>query len=223
MIPQDVMMDLATIGLSADQARVVASMLSRVEDATKGESEVGKEKARARWRKWKESRSTNVSKRLQTTANVSKQLAGAEDRTSNLDIPSKEESKKQNAAVRDVVEFKDKLAPHLEADLLEAFVKVRRAKRSAMTGYAAGLFIGDAAKCNMTVSEAATECVRSSWITVKPEYFQGRQRAGPAPPKIDPVKEAANRLMEQFDAVTPSETQANPAHLRLVAFSGGNG
>jgi hypothetical protein len=44
-------------------------------------------------------------------------------------------------------------------------------------------------------------------------------RAGPEP-KRNPALEAANRLMEQLDAVTPSETPANPAYPRLVALSG---
>ncbi len=47
MIPSDVLMKLATIGLSEEQARAVAEMLSSVEKATKSESEVALEARRA--------------------------------------------------------------------------------------------------------------------------------------------------------------------------------
>ena len=210
---------LVAAGLDTNQIVLVMEMMDRDAKKYAEAEDARKSKGRERIAKWRLERS-NVTVQLQK---VTERLTGAgvqrEEDISNLQVESKEESKKQNAAVRDVVEFKEKLEPHVEADLLDAFVKVRKAKRAANTGYAAGLFIADAAKCGMTVSEAATECVRSSWITVKPEYFQGRQRAGPAPPKPNPMKEAAARLMEKLDAAS-SETQANPTYLRLVALSG---
>lgn len=155
-------------------------------------------------------------------------LTGDRD-TRGLDnsLPQKieqEESKKEQIATsakRDVDAFKSELSSDLDPELLDSFVKVRRNKRGTMTGFAAKLFRGDAAKCGMSVAEAATECVRSSWITVKPAYFEGRPRAGPAPPKPNPVLAAADALMEKFDAVSPSPTDANPSYPRLVAFSGG--
>jgi hypothetical protein len=129
--------------------------------------------------------------------------------------------KKQDAPSRDVDAFRAGLSPDVPFDLISEFIKVRRKKRGALTGFAAKLFRDDAAAVGMTVAEAATECVRSSWITVKPEYFQNRQRAGPAPPKPNPALAAANALMEKLDAVSPSETQGNQAYPRLVAFTGG--
>lgn len=47
-------MRMATLGLSEEQARAVADMLTAVETATAATSDAGKEKARERWRKWKE-------------------------------------------------------------------------------------------------------------------------------------------------------------------------
>jgi hypothetical protein len=224
MIPSKVMAKLATLGLSEEQAIAVASMLTEVEEATAGQAEAGKEKARARWRRWKEGHSTNVSKRLQTTANVSKQLvrgdARVEDKTSSSEIEPHQEESKKDAPKGDVEGFKAGLAPDVSPDLIAEFIKVRRKKRGALTAFAASLFREDAAKVGMSVAEAAKECVRSSWITVKPEYFAGRPRAGPGQ-RPNAALAAADALMEKFDAVSPSETQGNPPYPRLVAFSGG--
>jgi hypothetical protein len=141
-----------------------------------------------------------------------------EDKTSNLEIEP--QVKKQTAPSRDVDGFISELSSDVPSDLLAEFVKVRRKKRGALTAYAARLFRDDAAKVSMSVADAAKECVRSSWITVKPEYFGNRQRAGPAG-KPNPGLDATKALMEKLNAAAPSETEANPAHLRLVAFSGG--
>lgn len=89
MIPASVLIKMATIGLSPEQAEAVAGMLSEVEAATLSSAdekqEAGKERARARWRRWKANQTTaNDGKRLQTTANVSKPLTRAEDSSSNL-------------------------------------------------------------------------------------------------------------------------------------------
>lgn len=218
-IPLEVIAELATLGLSKEQAQSVADMLGRVEAATNAAGEASKEKARVRWRKWDEKRrSTNGGKRLQASDRDSKQLAGAEDRTSTTVIEPQD--KKQNATPRDEDAFRGGLMPDVPFDLVTEFIKVRRKKRGAITGYAAKLFREDAAACSMSVADAAKECVRSSWITVKPEYFTGRQRAGPAPPKPNPGLAAADALMERYDAVSPSQTEANPPYLSLVALPG---
>ena len=80
---------LAALGLSVEQIAGVLEVMS--EDA-----EEGKEKARERWRRWKAKQQTNVSKRLPTDANVSKQLARVEDSSSKIDISG--EDKKDDAA-----------------------------------------------------------------------------------------------------------------------------
>lgn len=54
-------------------------------------AEDGREKARARWRKWKANQPSNVSKRLQTSANASKQLTRAEDSSSTSSLSGSEE------------------------------------------------------------------------------------------------------------------------------------
>lgn len=168
--------DMITEGATPEMILVAVRAVERQEtDAL--------ERRRAADRARQERHRTNPS-RDKTLRNVSHGLsrshAGAEDRTSNPVIEP--QGKKQNAQPRDEDAFRGGLSPDVPFDLITEFIKVRRKKRGALTGFAAKLFREDAAKCGMSVSEAATECVRSSWITVKPEYFTSRQRAGPAPP-----------------------------------------
>jgi hypothetical protein len=167
--------------------------------------EEGRAKGRERFRKWKENHS-NVSKREPTLANGSKRPVHVEDKTSNLETHKEEQ--KASRTHGDVAAFKAGLTPDVSEEVLSEFVKVRRKKRGALTAYAASLFREDAAKCEMTVAEAAKECVRSSWITVKPEYFQHRQRAGPPtgpqkPPQMADVfkliKDTENGRQERED------------------------
>jgi hypothetical protein len=199
----------------ADPNQIMALVL-----ASAAVAEAGKEKARERWRHWKERQSTNVGKRLQPLANDSKQLTGGdahvEDKSLTTEIEPQD--KKQNAS-GDADAFRAALSPDVPYDLVTEFLKVRRKKRGAITGYAAGLFREDAAKCGMSVADAAKECVRSSWITVKPEYFQNRQRAGPAS-KPNPGLASVDALLEQMNAVPPSQTEPSPTYPRLVAPAG---
>jgi hypothetical protein len=80
---------LSALGLSVEQIAGVMEIMA--EDA-----EEGKEKARERWRRWKNKQPTNVGKRLQTDANVGKQLVRVEDSSSKEDISGEE--KKEDAA-----------------------------------------------------------------------------------------------------------------------------
>ena len=80
---------LSALGLSVEQIAGVMEVMS-------ADAEDGKEKARERWRRWKAKQPTNVGKRLQTDANVSKQLARVEDSSSRLDISG--EDKKDDAS-----------------------------------------------------------------------------------------------------------------------------
>src|SRR4051812_24724444 len=60
--------------------------------------------------------------------------APVEDKTSRLVIEPQE--KKQNAPLRDVDDFRAGLSPDVPPDLVSEFIKVRRKKRGAITGYA---------------------------------------------------------------------------------------
>ncbi|HYF34539.1 MAG TPA: hypothetical protein VD994_04555 [Prosthecobacter sp.] len=225
-IPTSVLAKMAVLGFSSEQAEAVAAMLSEVETATRAEAESAveesKEKARARWRKWKEGKPTNVSKRLPTTANASQQLTGAgdapvEDKPLKQQIEPKKENKTPSG---DVAEFMAELSPDLDAVTLDALVKHRRLKRAQVTGHSARLFRRDATACGLSVAEAADTCISRNWITVKAEWLAPNARGSPRP---DPVIEAANRLMAQMDAAdanSTSETESDyPAPLRLSAYS----
>lgn len=226
-IPTEVLVRMATLGLSADQARAVGEMLSAVEGATKAESEKviedGREKGRARWRRWKENHS-NVSEHEQTLANADKHSRAGDtrglDKTSIQRIEPQED-KKTSRAQSDVAAFKSALAGDVDPVTLDEFVKVRRKKRGALTGFAANLFREDALACSLTPQQAARECVRSSWITVKPEYFASRQRAGPSldRPKT-PASVAADilRKMELSDADTPAKIEGRGAPVISIPF-----
>lgn len=178
-IPTEVIMRMATLGLNEAQAKAVAEMLSTVEQATAADGEAGKEKARERWRRWKANQDeTNVSKRLPTTGNVSKHshesVAPVSDKPINTDTPISE-----STAGRDLAEFKAGLAT-LDADQVSGLVKVRRAKKAPITGYAATLFAKAAAKCGLSISEAADMCIERNWLTVKPEWITPAARGSPS-------------------------------------------
>lgn len=203
-IPTEVIIRMATLGLSAEQAKSVAEMLSAVEAATKADAEAiidaGKEKGRERWRKWKE-RQSNVGQREQTFANADKHSRGRDTRgLENTNSTDNNLSKKTSHTQSDVAAFRSALAGDVDGETLDEFIKVRRKKRGALTAFAAKLFREDAAACSMTVEVAARECVRSSWVTVKPEYFASRQRAGPSP--------KPNKFTELANAIGASNGQA---------------
>src|SRR5690242_15702982 len=83
-VPGDVL--LATVRAYEDQAELVA--------------DEGKEKARERWRRWKNKQGTNVGKRLQTDTNVSKPLAHVEDNLQSKKISGQEEKIDASPAAR---------------------------------------------------------------------------------------------------------------------------
>jgi hypothetical protein len=117
-----------------------------------------------------------------------------------------EESKKeQTAQARDLAEFNAELSPRLDADRLKALVKHRRAKRAANTGHAARLFIAAADACGISMPEAVDTCISRNWITVKPEWLEGRSARG-SPSKQPTASEILRSRMENFnDANVPPE------------------
>lgn len=90
-IPTSVLMKIATIGLSEEQAMAVAEMLSVVEKATEETCnavvETSREKARERVQRWREKQKCNVTERNETSRNATKRLTRVEDnnKTNNLE------------------------------------------------------------------------------------------------------------------------------------------
>lgn len=145
--------------------------------------EASREKARARFHKWKSNKpAANVSKRSQPLANDSKQLVGAEDKSSNTQIIDKEGRKKDATnAPSDLDAFKAELSS-LDAERLGAIIKLRKAKRGQLTALAAKLFIADAAAAGLSLPEAVDTCVSRNWITVKADWLAKSQPRSGAPP-----------------------------------------
>lgn len=135
-IPTSVLVKMASLGLSAEQAEAVAAMLSDVEAATletlESAQEKSKEKARARWRKWKDNQPSNVGKRLPTTANASKRLTRGEDSSSNQEITGKEEKKVASPSARPSrgSRIPDDFCPDIEAAVSEGVPRLE-AERQA--------------------------------------------------------------------------------------------
>jgi hypothetical protein len=221
-IPTEVIMKMATIGLSEEQAKAVADMLTAVETATAAASEAGKEKARARWRNWKERQSTNVSKRLPTVANASKQLAGegarVEDKTLTSEIEPQEEKKETRERAFDAFWT---VYPHKvgKADASKAFE--RAASRVDTETLMAGL------RRYVAKTDDRPWCNPSTWLNQDrwtDEPAPPVARAGPAPSQPrNATLQAARNLMDKLDAVTPSEIEGHHPTPRLVAIGGRGG
>lgn len=77
-----------------------------------------------------------------------------------------------------------------------------------------------AAKSGQGAIKTDWQATWRNWVRSAVERM-GNQRAGPLPPKPNPALAAADALMEKFDAVSPSQTEANPPYPRLVAVAGG--
>lgn len=207
-------MKMATIGLNEEQAKAVADMLSAVEQATAAVSEQSKEKARARWRKWKEA---NGDKRLQTTANVSKPLVRAHSETKPKDTDN---SKKQTPS--DVEAFKAAFAGVCDAGRVEAIIKHRRTKRSQVTGHSAALFIADSKAAGLSIPDAIDTCISRNWITVKADWLAPNQRGFPKPKTAIDVAEDLLREMETTNANATTQIEGYSAPpLRLSDYRHG--
>jgi hypothetical protein len=92
-------------------------------------------------------------------------VAPAEDKPIDTDTASS-----KNTSSRDLAEFRGALAS-LDADQVNGLVKVRKAKKAPITGYAARLLIKAANDCDLSLSQAADMCIERNWLTVKPDWL----------------------------------------------------
>ena len=208
-IPAAVLVQMATLGLDREQAEAVASMLAAVEEATRSEGDAGKEKARARWRRWRENHPrTNDEQRLQTLANDSQRLvrggARVEDKSQTTEIEPQLENKKREPALASV-EFEDWYSgyPHkVERGAAErAFVKARSI--ASLAELKAGVQRYIAAKpIDRHWQNPATWLNGKGWLD-QPGVVVPMARGSPA---IRPVDDLINSLVSQMD-----EADANPA------------
>lgn len=189
MIPTSVMMKLATIGLSAEQAEAVASMLSEVEAATKSESEAvvekSRTKARERVQRWREKNAGNVTERNETQRNgLRGGDARGDEKQNNLEIPN---PKKDNSSAKPRVDqqaFRAKLSSILDAPRIDALCAVRRKKGATFSEHAGTLLVKALTACPSVV-EAADEMILRNWTSVKPEWLEATRRSNQqAPPAM---------------------------------------
>lgn len=212
MIPSKVMAKLATLGLSEEQADLVASMLSDVESATKAEAdavlEISREKTRQRVAKWRDTHKSNVTERYVASLNDTERLvrspARVEDKTLPSEIePLKEEKKESRSPAKPSP--RQRLEAVLDADHAEAVLEHRQRLRKPLTERAASLLAKDLAKFP-DPNAAADRMIGKGWLTIEVEWAGAQQRAGPAmtsPPQMADVfkliKENGNGRQERED------------------------
>jgi hypothetical protein len=183
--------------------------------------EASKEKARARWRKWK---ATNVSKRLLTAANVDQRLVRAdapvEDKTSNLDIEPQKEEKKET---RERASFDAFWAvyPHKvgKAEASKSFAKAIR--RVDLETLMAGLRRYVAKTDDRPWCNPATWLNQDRW-TDEPATVLPMARGSP----INPIIEASRRLRAEMDAANAepaSQVETDRTPTLSLSYGGQHG
>lgn len=204
----NILRKLSDAGLTIEQAALVMDIIGDEVAAYKQADDVRKAVTRERVQRWRDNHreAGNVTETSQKrNGNATKRLtrgdAHVEFLSSEVKEEKKEESKKTNTAqAREsgLAEFKTELLD-VDDERLDAFVKLRRSKRGQVSGLSARLFRGDAEACGLSVSDAVDTCIRRNWITVQPEYLEGRKGNTPtAPPNrkqnyVDAAKDILNR------------------------------
>lgn len=156
-------------------------------------------KGRERWRKWKENKATNVSKREQTLANNS---CGGDTRgdvkQNNLEIPNEEKKDDASKSRSDLSGFKAELAPILNQERIDGLVSVRRKKKAPLTPYAGRLLVKALKSCG-DVNAAADEMIVRNWTSIKPEWLEARNSSRPTgPPQQTPLQRRQQAAIDAF-------------------------
>jgi hypothetical protein len=213
----DEFLRLVATGLTSEQIAVVMDIIGRRDAARAELDERRKADQRERWRRWKENRDANVSQRLQTPANDSRAGdARAEDKTSSTE----KEPLKNNTRAADLAAFKAALSGGCDGERIEAFVKLRRAKRGQLTAHAARLFIADAEASGLSLPAAIDTCVSRNWVTVRPDWLQTQKaRAGPVLVRFkDTAADAARRRIEALEHAQQRETGTVVDHQQVAGL-----
>lgn len=216
---------------------VILDAVRAFESEQDAAAEGGKEKARARWRKWKDAQTqTNVGKRLQPLANDSREgVTRVEDISSTNKITGKEESKEERAPA--APSPRSELETVLDAEHSQAVVDHRQRLRKPLTAYAAKQLAAKFAKFP-DPNAAADRMIESGWLKIEPHWGQDapqRQSQGP-PPKQTVGQQARDELkrmglLNAPDEITRHENGGNGSPdfagsgiARRIAFSpGGRG
>ena len=205
----------ALVSAGATPEMILAAVRSTEAQVTE-EMEVGKEKARARWRRWKNNQTTNVSKRLPTAANNSRgSVARVEDKTSNLEIePQKEE---RDALKREFASFWSEFPNKVGKPKAEtSFVAAR--KRASFEAIMSGLARYVAAKpADRAWLNPTTFLNQDRWED-QPGVVVPMARGSPSARPIDDLINHMSARMDEANASTTTEIEGHPAApLRLSA------
>lgn len=215
----DVIRQLAALGLTTEQ-------VAGVMDIMEAQSEAGKEKARARWRKWKASQpETNVSKRLPTTANVDSQLVRepvrVEDNLQTKELAGqKKEERKEDARKRAFSDF-------------WAIFPNKVGKRDAETAFLKALTRADLETILEGVRRYAAKTDDRPWCNPATFLNQDRWADMPAPP---PIRQATappgNGAMDAYHQIArakgwtsdePKILPSDNADAQRLSAAGGSG
>lgn len=188
---------LVSAGLNTDQIALVMEMIEAKDSAHAAAEEARKSKGRERVAKWRSGRNVTVTQQKVTEPLVRERDARVSDKLKPIDnnIP-------KNSTSKDLSDFRDALAS-LGADRLDALIKVRKAKRAPINGYAANLFSKAASTCQISIAEAADMCIERNWLTVKPDWIakpvaRGSPAAGNGQPRN--IFEASTQLLNEMKA-----------------------
>lgn len=196
----DLVRTLVSVGATPE---MILAAVETAETAKDAALETGREKARARFHKWKANNPANVSKRQQTLANDSKQLAGGEDNSSKKEITEKEERKKEAlpSARVNLEAFKAELSPILDAARLDAICDVRRKKGATFSAHA-GQLLSKALLLCPNVADAADEMVLRNWTGIKPEWLEQRKSTAPPAKRMNAVEANMSRRIQKNESAS---------------------
>jgi hypothetical protein len=184
---------LAPLIAAGVPGEVILATVKAFEDQQTDSTEKGKEKARARWRKWKDNQPTNVSKRLPTTANASNLLVRVEDSSSKKDISGKEEKKDRAPAAPSP---RDELEKVLDSEHAAAVIDHRQRLRKPLSSHAAKLLAAKFAAFP-DANAAADKMIEAGWLKIEPHWGQERPNSTAPPPPRNAGERAFLRLQAE--------------------------
>jgi hypothetical protein len=180
---------------------VILATVRAYEEQAGATSEEGKEKARQRWRRWKNKQNANVGKRLPTDTNVSNALTHGEGSSSNQEISEKEEKKETSLAARSRgTRIPDDFRPDIEAAVSEGLSR-QEAERQALTF------------CDYWRSKPGKDALKLDWPATWRIWFRRRLNDRPnstSPPPPRPPRnagEAARLELSRRETINAPSTQ----------------
>lgn len=168
---------LAALGLTTEQIAGVMEVMS-------ADTEVRRAKGRDRWHKWNDKRLANVSTRLQTTANDSREgVTRVEDNLLTKNQDGKKEEKKVGAPAAQTP--LSELQTVLDAEHAQAVVDHRLKLRKPLTAYAARKLAKHIATAP-DPNDAADTMIACGWAGFELSWLENRKAPtarGTGPPR----------------------------------------